>query len=171
MTCALTLACCTSLVVSSHESLKRNSHSLYTEYTPVACTMNNTVFSQARTCNACLWLKAQELQRHHRAHENSSVIWSAMSSFSFHIFSLPVLYNTKHHLDSTTFSKTTLYTEHFFQNLYSRQAALTNCSRTSIPRVAETRATLLPQVLSPRSLRQFLELLWKTSINYTMYKN
>ena len=27
MTCALTLACCTSLVVSSHESLKRNSHS------------------------------------------------------------------------------------------------------------------------------------------------
>ena len=39
-------------------------------------------------------------------------------------FSLPVHHNTKHHLDSTTFSKTTLCTEHLFHNLYSRQSAL-----------------------------------------------
>ena len=44
-------------------------------------------------------------------------------------FSLPVHQNTKHHLDSTTFSKTTLYTQHLFQNLHSRQAALKNRSR------------------------------------------
>ena len=42
-----------------------------------------------------------------------------------------------------------------------------NRSRTSITRVAETRATLLPQVMSPKSLRQFLEVLWKTS--YQLY--
>ena len=42
---------------------------------------------------------------------------------------------------------TTLYTEHHFQNLYSRQAAQTNRSRTSITRVAETRATPFPQVM------------------------
>ena len=30
------------------------------------------------------------------------------------------LLNTKHHLDSTTFSTTTLYNEHLFQNLFSR---------------------------------------------------
>ena len=62
----------------------------------------------------------------------------------FRIFSLPVHHNTRHNLDSTTFS-TTLYTEHLFQNLYSRQAALTNRSCTSKSRVAETRATPLPQ--------------------------
>ena len=45
-----------------------------------------------------------------------------------------------------------------------------NRSRTSITRVAETCATPLPQVMSPESLRQFLEVLWKTSINYTMYR-
>ena len=37
-----------------------------------------TVFSQARTCNACLFV-AQELQRDHGAHGNSSVIWSVIS--------------------------------------------------------------------------------------------
>ena len=46
------------------------------------------------------------------------------------IFSLPVHHNTKHNLDSTTFSLTTLYTEPLFQNLYSRQAAQTNRSPT-----------------------------------------
>ena len=58
-------------------------------------------------------------------------------------FSLPVYHNTKHHLDSTTFSKTTRYTEHLFQSLFSRQAALKNHSRTSISRVAETREQTL----------------------------
>ena len=148
---------------------------MYTEYTPVACIMNNTVFSQARTCNACSWLKsltAQELQRHHCAHENSQSSGPPCHFLAglFHIFSLPVHHNTKHHLDSTTFSKTTLYTGHLFQNQYSRQAELMNRSRTSTTRVAETSATYLPQVMSPKSLRQFLEVLWKTSINYTMYK-
>ena len=62
-----------------------NSTGVHTEYTPAACIMNTTVFSHPRTWNACLWLKAQELngsglQRHHCAHKNSSVIWSAMSS-------------------------------------------------------------------------------------------
>ena len=37
-------------------------------------------------------------------------------------FSLPV-HKTKHHLDSTTLSKTTLHTEHLFQKLYGRHAA------------------------------------------------
>ena len=70
----------------------------------------------------------------------------------FHIFSLPVHHNTKHNLDSTTFSKTTLHTEHLFQKFFSRKAALTNRSRTSITRVAETRAKLLPQVNEPKEL-------------------
>ena len=122
------------------------------------------------TCDACLWLN------------NCSVIIVRMKTVQssgppchfpaglFHIFSLPVHHNTKHHLDGTTFSKTTLYTEHYFQNLYSRQAAQTNRSCTSITRVAETRATPLPQVMSPTSLRQFLEVLWTTSINFPMYR-
>ena len=62
-------------------------------------------------------------------------------------FSLPIHHITKHHLHSTTCSKTTLYTEHFFQTLFTRQAALKNRSRTSIARVGETRATLLPQII------------------------
>ena len=40
---------------------------VYTEYTPVACIMNNTV-------------NGSGLQHHHCANENSLVIWSAMSS-------------------------------------------------------------------------------------------
>ena len=41
-----------------------------------------------------------------------------------------------------------------------------NRSRKEITRVAETRATPLPQVMSPKScLSQFLEVLWKTSVN------
>ena len=132
------------------------------------CIMNNTVFSQARTCNVCLRFK------------NCSVIIVRMKTVQssgqpchllvglFNIFSLPVHHNTKHHLDSTTSSKTTLHTEHLFQNTYSRQAALKNRSRTPIPRVAGTRATPLPHFLSPTSLRHFLEVVWKTSINFTM---
>ena len=99
-----------------------------------------------RACGSSLQ-GGSRLQRHHFAHENSQSSGPPCHLFAglFHIFSLPVHHNTKHHLDSTTFSKTTLYTEHYFQNLYSRQAALTNRSRTSITRVAETRATPLPQ--------------------------
>ena len=125
----------------------------------------------------CLWLKGSSLA----AQDRSAIIVRMkivpssgppchLFAGLFHIFSLPVHHNTKHHLDSTTFSKTTLHTEHLFQNLYSQQAAPTNRSRMSISRVAETRATPLPQVMSSKSLRQFLEVLWKTSINYTMYR-
>ena len=97
----------------------------------------------------CLWLKSLTAQ-------DCSIIMVCMKIVQssgppchlpaglFRIFSLPVHHNTRHNLDSTTFS-TTLYTEHLFQNLYSRQAALTNRSRTSKSRVAETRATPLPQ--------------------------
>ena len=44
--------------------------------------MNNTVFSQAQITYALVAqeLKGPGLQCHHWAHENSSVIWSAMSS-------------------------------------------------------------------------------------------
>ena len=70
----------------------------------------------------------------------------------FHIFSLPVHLNTKLNLDSTNFSKTTLYTLHLFHNQSSRQAALSNRSLTSITRVAKTRATPLPQVHEPNEL-------------------
>ena len=41
----------------------------------------------------------------------------------FHIFSLPVHHNTKHNLDSTTFSKTTLYTEHLPEPIQSKSSA------------------------------------------------
>ena len=56
---------------------------LYTEYTPVACIMNNTVFLTSTDHIWCLWLKsltAQEVERHHCALKKKSVIWSAMSS-------------------------------------------------------------------------------------------
>ena len=94
----------------------------------------------------CVRLK-HELQRHLCTHEKS-----LSSGQPCHLlaglclnFSLPIHHNTKHHLDSTTFSKTTLYTEHLCQNQYNRQAALKNRSRTSITRVAETRAAPLTQ--------------------------
>ena len=105
----------------------------------------------------CLWLKGltvRELQRHRCAHENSQSSGPQCHLFAglFQIFSLPPVHrNTKHILDSTIFSKTTLYTEHLFQYLRSRQAALSNSSRTSISRVAGTRATPLPQGVSPKS--------------------
>ena len=73
------------------------------------------------------------------SHENSLSSRSAMSSpCCLHLtFSLP-FHNMKHHLDSTTFSKTTLYTENIFQKLHGRKATLKNPSRTSITKVAET---------------------------------
>ena len=96
---------------------------------------------------ACGSRLKHELQRHLCAHEKS-----LSSGQPCHLlaglcltFSLPIHHNTKHHLDSTTFSMTTL------QNLYSRQAALMNRSRTSITRVAETRATPLPHQIRGRS--------------------
>ena len=91
---------------------------------------------------------AQELQRHHCSHEEQ------FSSLVRHVISLLVSSTSSHFqstttrsTDSTTFSKTTLYTEHYFQNVHSRQAALTNRSRTSITRVAETRAIPLPHAM------------------------
>ena len=51
------------------------------------------------------------------------------------------------------------FTEHLFQNFISRQAALKNRSRSSITRVVETCATLVEQVVSPKSFRQFLAVL------------
>ena len=75
-----------------------------------------------------------ELQRHLCAHEKSLSSGQPCHFLAglCHTFSLPVHHNTKHHLDSTTFSKTTLYTEHLFRNLYSQQAVLKSRSRTSI---------------------------------------
>ena len=79
---------------------------VYTEHTPVAFIMNNTVFSQARTWNACLWLKldGSGLQRHHCAHEKSLSFRQPCHLLAglYLTFSLPVHHNTKHHLDSTT---------------------------------------------------------------------
>ena len=76
-------------------------------------------------------LNGSGLQRHHCARENSLSSGQPCHLFAglFHIFSLPAHHNTKHNLESTTFSKTTLYTEDRFQNLFSRQAALTNRSQ------------------------------------------
>ena len=89
-----------------------------------------------------------------------SVIRSAMSSpcWSLPHISLPVYHNTKHHLDSTTFSKTTLYTKNHsrknvFQKLPGRKATQENHSRSSIMRVAETCAQTLTHVMSLTSLR------------------
>ena len=83
----------------------------------------------------CLWLKSLTAQ-------DCSIIIVRMkpvqsSGQPCHLLAglFQSTHNTKDHLDSTTFFKTTLYTEHFFQNLYSRQAALTNRSRTSITHV------------------------------------
>ena len=80
-----------------------------------------------------------------------------MSSGLCFTFSLPVHFNTMHNLDSTTLLKMTLHTEHLFQNVNGRQPAKMNRSRTSNTSVAETRVTRLTQVMSPKSLQQFLE--------------
>ena len=53
------------------------------------------------------------------------------------------------HLDSTTFSKTTLYTENLFHKLHGRKATLKNHSHTSLVRAAETCAQTLPQNEKP----------------------
>ena len=93
----------------------------------------------------------------------------------FHIFSLPVYHNTKHHLDSTIFPETTLYTEnlfHLFQKLLcrkatpGRKATLKNHSLTSIVSVAETRAQTLPQVMRSKCLRP--DVSGRSFINYAM---
>ena len=120
------------------------------------CCVHHEHYSLLASTNMQCVLVAQELngsglQRHHRAHEKSLSSGQPCHLLAglYLTFSLPVHHNTKHHLDSTTFSKTILYTEHLFQNLFSRQAALTNRSRTSITRVAETRATPLPHNCKP----------------------
>ena len=108
------------------------------------------------TCGSRL---KNELQRHLCAHGKSLTSGQPCHLFVglCLAFSLPVHHNTKQHLDSTTFSKTTLCAEHLFHNLSSRQAAPMNRSRTSSTRVAETRATPLPQFPKAQSLDQF----WK----------
>ena len=138
---------------------------VYTEYTPTACMTYNGVFSQAPTWNACLWLK----DRHCPGSHCSIFVRIKRIRHQVNTFSLPVCHNTKHHLDSTIFSKTTPYTKtHFRKNLFQKlpglKAVLKNHSLISILRVAETRARTLPQVMSPESLRQLLEVLWKSSI-------
>ena len=108
---------------------------LETANTPALLGMSRTPQSfHKHRLHMCLWLE-HELQRHLCACLKESVIWSAMSSLllvSSSHFSLPVYHNTWQHLDSTTFSKTTLYTEHLFQNLCGRQATPKNRFRTSI---------------------------------------
>ena len=78
----------------------------------------------------CLWLKSVTAQDCSAIIVRMKIVPS--SGAPCHLLAGLFHHNTKHHLDSTTFSKTTLYTEHYFQNLCSRQAALTNRSRTSI---------------------------------------
>ena len=90
-----------------------------------------------------------------------------ISSLVFHIFSLPVHHNTKHNLDSMNFSKTTLYTEHLFQNLYSRQSSVEEPLSQVIYESGGIPRTNTP---TGYGLRQFLEVLWKRSIKYTMYR-
>ena len=101
-----------------------NLQNVYTEYTKHRSHMR-------------LWLKSLTAQDcsviigHMKIVPSSGPPCHLLAGLS-HIFSLPVYHNTKHNLDSKTLSKTTLYTEHLFQNLFSRPAALTNRSRTSI---------------------------------------
>ena len=114
-------------------------------------------YSLLTSTNMKCVLVAQELngpglQRHQSAHEMSLSSGQPCHLLAglHRIFSLPVHRNTKHHLDSTTCSKTTLYIEHLFQNLFSRQAALKNHSRTSTTRVAESREQTLSHTRQER---------------------
>ena len=80
---------------------------VYTEYTPVACITNTTVFSHARTCNACLWLKSLTAQ-------DCSVIIVRMNIVSHlfsHVISLLVS-STSSHFQSTTTRSTTWTVRH-----------------------------------------------------------
>ena len=102
-----------------------------------------------------------------------SVIGSAMSSPCWSLSHLLLFQSTT--TRSTTWTARPSPRRHCTPSTSSRsfscrQAALMDRSRTSITRMAETRATPLPQVMSPKSFRQFLEVLWKTSVNYTMYR-
>ena len=76
---------------------------------------------------------------------------------------------TKYHLDSTTVSKKTLYTE---KPLPQEPLPKTTWSVSHVHYESggKTAQHPLPQVMRPKSLRQFLEVLWKTSINKTMYR-
>ena len=114
---------------------------MYTEYTPTQCMTCNTVFSQheLRACGS----RAEQLKMfelwHLCVHKSSLSSGQPChpSAGLYLTFSLPVQ-NTKHHLDSTTFPKTTLYIENLFSKIHGRQATLKNHSRTSIARLAET---------------------------------
>ena len=100
-------------------------------------SVHHEQYSLLTSTNMKCVLVAQELsgsglQRHHCAHEKSVLSGQPchLRAGLYLTFSLPVYHDTKHHLDSTTFPKTTLYTVLLFQNLFSRQAALMNRSHS-----------------------------------------
>ena len=82
----------------------------------------NILFTRTNHICACgSRVQRRKIERHHCAMKMVPSSGPPCHLFAglFHIFSLPVHHNTKHNLDSTTFSKTTLYTERLFQILYS----------------------------------------------------
>ena len=98
---------------------------VFTEYTSGACITNTTVFSSAQITHVLVT---------HELNDSRCLSCSIFERMKM----------VCHHLDSTIFSKTTLYTKNLFQKLHCRKASLKNHSRTSITRVTETCEETLP---------------------------
>ena len=150
-------------------STDNSTECVHRTHTLLACITDTTVISQAPT--TFVLVAQARFQRHHCAHETSLPSGQQCHRLAclYRVSSSP-----QHEAPPGRHDRLQDNDVHRAL-LYGRQAAQKNRSRTSITRVAETRAAPLPQVMSPKSLRPkslrlFLEVLWKTSINYTMYR-
>ena len=148
--------------VSQVDTQDRVSNIVYTEYTTVACTTNNTVFSQAQITYVLVAQGASRLQLHLCAHENRSVIWSAMSSLCWSLPHLVTSSSPQHEALPARFSPR----RHCTPSTSSR----TNRSRTSVSRVAETRATPLPHIARVHERSELSNVIDRGEIASTMLR-
>ena len=163
---------------------------VHTEYTPTTCmTYIRSVHKHAR-----MWMRAcgsrfkmvelYQLWAPERIHLQVSHVTSLLDVATLSHFSRSTARSTtwtarpsqRRHCTPRATSSLSPY-QKLQQTQFGRKAALKNHSHTLTMRVLETCATSLP-LMSPTSLRperlrqfrQFLDVLWKTSINYTMYR-
>ena len=88
------------------------------------------------------------------------------------LFLLPRHKNTQHNRDNMIISKKTQYIMNFTRLSQSTSSAIKDHSGVKTCRVAETRARLLPQVMSPRSLRlsRGSKIILEIHSNYVMHR-
>ena len=127
--------------LTTHICAVQSVHKRGTHRTRLAQELHNIFVRLKRICHlvrTCLTLTCRIPRAHHLPHS---------------LFLQPRHQNTQHNRDNTIISKNTQDIMNFSRLSQSTSSAIKNQSGVKTCRVAETRARLLPQVMSPKSFR------------------